>query len=91
MVRNMRSAYIVVTNIRLALLILEPASLREELDDVSWVVSTPRSPVTASLHLLALQLKPSLCGLRAPEHPFFTPFIFGLNPGDALGTQGVGV
>ncbi len=27
--------------------------------DVSWVVSTPRSPVAASLHLVALQLKPS--------------------------------
>ncbi len=41
--------------------------------DVSWIVSTLRSTVPASLHLLVLQLKPSLCGLRAPEHPLFTP------------------
>ncbi len=51
---------------------VEPASPRENHGDVSWVVSTPRSPVSASLHLLALQLKPSLPGLRAPEHPLFT-------------------
>ncbi len=42
------------------LLVLEAASPREKLGDVSWVVSTPRFPVPASLHLLALQLKPSL-------------------------------
>ncbi len=36
--------------------------------DVSLVVGTPRPPVPASLHLVALQLKPSLSGLRAPEH-----------------------
>ncbi len=42
-------------------------------DNVSWVDSTPRSPVPTSLHLLALHLKPSLPGLRAPEHPLFTP------------------
>ncbi len=28
--------------------------------------------LVASLHLLALQLKPSLPGLRAPEQPLFT-------------------
>ncbi len=56
--------------------------------DVSWVVSTPRSPVPASLHLLALQLKLFLHGLRAP---LFTHSFFGFNPGDATGTQGIGV
>ncbi len=40
--------------------------------DVSWIVSTPSSPVLVSLHLLALRLKPSLSSLRAPEHPLFT-------------------
>ncbi len=57
------------------LLVLEPASPRENYGDVSWVVSTPRSPVPASLHLLALQPKPSLSGLRAPERSFFVPCI----------------
>ncbi len=28
------------------------------ISDVSWVISTPRAPVPASLHLEALQLKP---------------------------------
>ncbi len=37
--------------------------------DVSLVVSTPRPPFPASPHLLALQLKPSLPGLRTPECP----------------------
>ncbi len=41
--------------------------------DASWVVSTPRSPVPAWLYLLAVQLKPSLPGLSAPERPLFTP------------------
>ncbi len=49
----------------------------KEHGDISWVVNTPRSPVPASLRLLALQLKPSLSGLRAPE----PPFVF--NRGDA--------
>ncbi len=53
-------------------LILGPASPGESHGDVSWVGSTPSSPVQASLQLLALQLKPSLSGLRAPEHPLFT-------------------
>ncbi len=48
--------------------------------DVSWVGSTPRSPVPVSLHLLDLQLKPSLPNLRAPDCPIF---LFGLSPGDA--------
>ncbi len=51
---------------------VEPASLRENRGDGYLVVSTLRSPVPASLHLLALQLKRSLSGLRTPEHPFFT-------------------
>ncbi len=55
--------------------------------DVSWVVSTPRSPVPVSLHLLALQLKSSLSGLRAPEHPLFTPSLLVL----IEGAQGIGV
>ncbi len=42
------------------------------IDDVSRVVSTLRPPDSASLHLLALQLKPSLFSLRAPERPLFT-------------------
>ncbi len=40
-----------------------PASPRH--GGVSWVASTLRSPVEASLHLLALQLKPRLSGLSA--------------------------
>ncbi len=40
---------------------VEPASPRH--GDVLWVGSTPRSPVPTSLHLLVLQLKPSLSGL----------------------------
>ncbi len=51
-----------------------PASPRH--GDESWVGSTPMSPVPASLHLLALQLKPSLSGLCAPERPLFTPPLF---------------
>ncbi len=35
-------------------LVLEEASPRESHGDVSWVVSTPRSPIPASLHLVAL-------------------------------------
>ncbi len=49
---------------------VEPASPMH--DDVSWVGSTPRSPIPASLHLLAMQLKPSVSSLWAPEHPLFT-------------------
>ncbi len=53
--------------------VLEAAPQKENHgDDVSWVVSTPRSSVPVSLHLMALQLKPSLSGLRALEHPLFT-------------------
>ncbi len=43
--------------------LFEPASPRGIHGDVSWVVSTPMSPGPVSLHLLALQLKPSLSGL----------------------------
>ncbi len=58
---------------------IEPASPRVNHGDVSWVVSTPRSQVPVPLHLLALQLNLGLLSL------------FGLNPGDATGTQGIGV
>ncbi len=50
---------------------VEPASPRH--GNVPWVGSTTRSPVPSSLHLLALQLKPSLSCLWAPEHSLFTP------------------
>ncbi len=53
-----------------------PLSPRENHGDVSWEVSTQRSPVPASLHLLALQLKPSMLGLRAPEHLLFANPLF---------------
>ncbi len=39
--------------------------------DVSWVVSTPRSPVP-SFGGFAAQTNLSLPGLRAPERPLFT-------------------
>ncbi len=57
---------------------VEPPSSRESHGDVSWVVSTPRSPIPALLHSLALQLKPCLSGSRAPEHPLFTPSLLVL-------------
>ncbi len=57
---------------------VELASPTEIHGGVSWVVSTPRSPVPASQHLLDLQLKPSLPGLIAPEHPLFTPTLLVL-------------
>ncbi len=57
---------------------VEPVSPWEKHGGVSWVVSTPRSPVSASPHLEALPFKPSLPGLRALEHPFFTPSLLVL-------------
>ncbi len=53
---------------------VEPASLKVIIFiyDVSWADSAPRSPVPVSLHSLASQLKISLPGLIAPEHPLFT-------------------
>ncbi len=45
---------------------------------VSQVSSTPRYPVPVLLHLLALQLKPNLSGLWAPEHPLYTPSLLVL-------------
>ncbi len=59
---------------------VDPASPSETNGDVSWVASTPRSPVPVSLHLLALQLKPSRSVLRALEHPLcqFTPSLLVL-------------
>ncbi len=56
---------------------VEPASSIFN-DDASWVGSTQRSPVPASLYLLALQLMSSLSGLFAPEHPLFTPSLLVL-------------
>ncbi len=57
-----------------------------------WLGSKPRFPVPASLYLLALQLKPSLSDLRAPERPLFThPPPFGFNPDDVMGVQGISV
>ncbi len=50
---------------------------------VSWVSSISRSPIPASLHLVALQLKPSMPGLRPPERPLH----FRFTPCDATGTQ----
>ncbi len=55
---------------------VDPVSPRH--GDVSWVGSTPRSPVLASLHSEALQLKPRLLArfesagvsaLHTPSHP----------------------
>ncbi len=46
---------------------------------VYWVVSTPKSLVLASLHLLVVQLEPSLSGLRAPKRPIFIPSRLVLN------------
>ncbi len=62
--------------------------------DVSWVVSTPRSPVLASLHLVALKLKPSwACPVweRRSVCCVHTHPPFCLNPGDATAMKGIGV
>ncbi len=56
----------------LHVLALEAASPRGNHGDVSSAVSTLRSPASVLLHLLTLQLKPSLTGLRAVEFPLFT-------------------
>ncbi len=71
------------------LLVLEPASPREKHGDASWIGSTPRSPVPASLHLLALQLKPVRFENAGVSVLQITHFSF--NPGGATGTQGIGV
>ncbi len=78
------------SNCLLMELTLYPGGLcrHPNIGDVSWIVSTPRSPVPASLHLVASQLKPSMSGLRASERPLFH---FGFNPSDATGTQKKGV
>ncbi len=55
---------------------VELTTPRENHGAGSWVVSIQRSPVPASLHLSALQL--NLSGLRAPEHPLFTPSVLVL-------------
>ncbi len=77
------ATYLYLCWIHLGLVELE--SPREIHYDVFWVVSTPRSPVPASLHLIALELKLSLLGLRASEHPLFTPSILVC----IQGTQGI--
>ncbi len=64
---------------------VESASPREKHGVIAWVVSKPRSPVPASLYLLALQLKPSL-----PRASDLHTLPFGFNPGDTTGTQGIG-
>ncbi len=51
---------------------VEPAPQKKNHGNTSW------SPVPASLHLLALQVKPCLSALRAPEHPLFTPSLLVL-------------
>ncbi len=66
---------------------IEPSSPREKHGDILWVLSTPRSPVPVSLHLLAFHLKPSQSSLRAPEHSPFKPSLLVL----IQGTQGIGV
>ncbi len=51
---------------------------------VSWIVSTSRSPVPASMHLLALQLKPSWpVQVESAGASALHILPFGLNPGDA--------
>ncbi len=65
---------------------LEAASPKEKHGDVSTVISAPRPPVPASLHLLDLQLKPSWLArfesARASALYIHT-LPFGFNPGDA--------
>ncbi len=57
------------------------AGITKSIGHVSWVGSTPRSSVTTSLRLLALQLKSRLPGLIAPERPLFTPSLSILTQG----------
>ncbi len=56
--------------------------------DASWVGRTRRSPVPVSLHLLALQPKPSLPSLRALERPLFTSSHSVLIPVTRRGRKG---
>ncbi len=71
------------------LLILAVAFIRGGLSrHVSRVGSTLRSPVPASLHLLALQLMPSLFGLWAPERPLFTHTLLGFIHATQRGRKG---
>ncbi len=72
---------------------IEPTSPRENHGDVSWVVNTPRSLVPTSLHLLALQLKPSLLArfVSAVVLALHIIIPFGFNPSDATGPLGIGV
>ncbi len=58
--------------------------------DVSWVGSSPRSPVPASLHLSALQLKWNLSGMSAAERPHFTPSVLFFDPGNAKDRSMIG-
>ncbi len=71
---------------------LYAASPKENNGDVSWVIRTPWSPVPVSLHLLALQLKPSLpVRFEIAWAPALHTLPFGFNPSDATVTQGIGV
>ncbi len=67
---------------------VELASQRENHGNVSWVVRTPKSPIPASLQLLALYLKPRLSGLRALQHLLTTPsllILIQIRDGGAMG------
>ncbi len=67
-----------------------PASPRH--GDFSWVGTTPRSPSPASRYLLALHFKPSwLVRFESARDSTLHALPFGFNPGDATGTQGIGV
>ncbi len=63
--------------------------------NVSWVVSKPRSPVPALLHLLALQLRPSWLASfeSAGASALHITLPFGFSPGNARdrGLNGRGV
>ncbi len=65
--------------------LLEAASLREKHGDVSWVVSTPRSPSPSAAAFIgfAAQAKPVRFG-SAGTSPLHT-LPFGFNQGDAGG------
>ncbi len=80
-------------NITCTLRVLEAAFTRGGITngETSWVVSTRRSPVPTSLHSLVLQLKPSLFGLRTPEHPLLPPSLLVLIQVTRKGGEGQGI
>ncbi len=53
------------------------------ISDVSWVISTPRAPVPASLHLEALQLKPIWACPVWERRSLYTPTASRWRDGDA--------